>query len=242
MLSPTIGRWIETPTGTLSLAAIPLAFALFKILQKPRRLSKVSKTEERVLVLGATSGIGRSIARQYAERGAVVCIVGRRGALVDEVVEECRQARSSLRLGTTDEKNDFLGVTADFANVDDMVRVREVIQSSVYSLPFYYSFTQFDLGLDWKGLDTIVVAAGVSALQPLMAVAGVETADGGFTLEEASRNSYDNRKLCWPSYCRSRLCKLPLRWLIRQLTTPRYLSCRKHQSHQRPPSFHRYPP
>ena len=138
MLSPTIGRWIETPTGTLSLAAIPLAFALFKILQKPRRLSKVSKTKERVLVLGATSGIGRSIARQYAERGAVVCIVGRRGALVDEVVKECRQARSSLRLGTSDEKIDFLGVTADFANVDDMVRVREVIQSSVCQSLFFF--------------------------------------------------------------------------------------------------------
>ena len=68
MLRPAIGRWIETPMGTLSLAAIP-AFELFKILQIPRRLSKVSKTKERVLVLGATSGIGRSIARQYAERG-----------------------------------------------------------------------------------------------------------------------------------------------------------------------------
>ncbi|EDR04783.1 uncharacterized protein LACBIDRAFT_303996 [Laccaria bicolor S238N-H82] len=169
MLSPAIRRWIETPTGTLSLAAIPLAFALYKLLQKPQRLSKVSKTKERVLVLGATSGIGRSIARQYAERGAVVCVVGRRGALVKEVVKECRQVQSSLRLGTTDEKNDFLGVTADFANVDDMVRVREVIQ------------------FNWKGLDTIVVAAGVSALQPLMAVAGVETANGGFTPEEATR-------------------------------------------------------
>ena len=50
--------------------------------------------------------------------------------MVFEVVKECRQARSSLRLETTVEKNDFLGVTADFANLDDMVRVREVIQSS----------------------------------------------------------------------------------------------------------------
>lgn len=28
---------------------------------------------------------------------------------------------------------------------------------------------------EWKGLDTLVVAAGVSALQPLMAISGVET-------------------------------------------------------------------
>lgn len=134
MLSPAIRRWIETPTGTLSLAVIPVAFALFRLLQKPRRLSKVLKTKERVLVLGATSGIGRSIARRYAERGAVVCVVGRRGPLVDEVVKECRQARSSMSPGTIDDKNDFLGVTADFADVDDMVRVREFIQSCVYSL------------------------------------------------------------------------------------------------------------
>jgi hypothetical protein len=145
MLCLAIRRWIETPTGTLSLAAIPLAFALFKLLRNPRHLSKVLKTKERVLVLGATSGIGRSIARQYAERGAVVCVVGRRGALVDEVVKECRQARCSLRLGTTDEKNDFLGVTADFADVDDMVRVREVIQSSVCFLLFFFAW----LGLTW---------------------------------------------------------------------------------------------
>ena len=28
---------------------------------------------------------------------------------------------------------------------------------------------------EWKGLDSLVVAAGVSALQPLMAIAGVDT-------------------------------------------------------------------
>ena len=55
------------------------------------------------------------------------------------------------------------------------------------SLCFFFCLAQFDLWLDWNGLDTIVVAAGVSALQPLMAVAGVETVDGGFTPEEASR-------------------------------------------------------
>jgi len=29
--------------------------------------------------------------------------------------------------------------------------------------------------VEWNGLDTLVVAAGVSALQPLLAIAGVET-------------------------------------------------------------------
>jgi hypothetical protein len=39
------------------------------------------------------------------------------------------------------------------------------------------------LKLEWKGLDTLVVAAGVSALQPLMTIAGVDTSVGHATKE-----------------------------------------------------------
>ena len=38
----------------------------------------------------------------------------------------------------------------------------------------------------WDGLDTLIVTAGVSALQPLMAVAGVETEGPDSTLGQAS--------------------------------------------------------
>lgn len=43
--------------------------------------------------------------------------------------------------------------------------------------------------IEWKGVDTVIVAAGVSALQPLMAVAGVE-ADGStkFTPAQATKD------------------------------------------------------
>ena len=43
-----------------------------------------------MVLVGASSGIGRSIERQYAERGARVCIVGHREALVNEVEAECQ--------------------------------------------------------------------------------------------------------------------------------------------------------
>jgi short-subunit dehydrogenase len=93
------------------------------------RYSKVPKLGERVLVLGASSGIGRSIARQYAERGARVCVVGRREALVNEVVTECQNVRNS------NEQENILGVAADFADVDDMVRTRTIVEASkVFSL------------------------------------------------------------------------------------------------------------
>ena len=88
------------------------------------RQSKVPKLGERVLVLGASSGIGRSIARQYAERGARVCIVGRREALVNEVVTECRNVCNSKG-----QEDIIFGVAADFANVDDMVRTRTLVEA-----------------------------------------------------------------------------------------------------------------
>jgi NAD(P)-dependent dehydrogenase (short-subunit alcohol dehydrogenase family) len=79
------------------------------------------------VVLGASSGIGRSIARQYAERGARVCIVGRREALVNEVVAECQSVRSIL---SSDKQENIFGVAADFANVDDMIKTRNIVEAS----------------------------------------------------------------------------------------------------------------
>jgi len=37
-----------------------------------------------------------------------------------------------------------------------------------------FSPLRSDCSIEWSGLDTLIVAAGVSALQPLLAVAGVE--------------------------------------------------------------------
>jgi len=115
----------------------------------------VGNVGERVLVLGASSGIGKSIARQYAKRGARVCIVGRREAHVNQVQAECRDARSLS--GFEVAENDIFSVSADFTSIDDMVKVRDLLDQK------------------WQGMDTLIVAAGVSALQPLLAIAGVET-------------------------------------------------------------------
>ena len=82
------------------------------------------------MVLGASSGIGRSIARQYAERGARVCIVGRREALVNEVVAECQSVRNMLSSSSDKQQENIFGVAADFANVDDMIRTRTIVEAS----------------------------------------------------------------------------------------------------------------
>lgn len=105
----------------LLVALIPILFGLRKITSRPARPRKIPYRSERVLVLGATGGIGRAIAQEYASRGANVCVVGRRQAQLDEVVQE---------LGGAD--GQILGVRGDFANVEDMVRVRATIEEGVF--------------------------------------------------------------------------------------------------------------
>ncbi|KAF3763966.1 NAD(P)-binding protein [Cryphonectria parasitica EP155] len=99
-----------------------------------------NEQEERVLILGASSGVGHTIAKKYAQRGAKVCVVARRADKIKALEAECGK--------------ECLGQVADMTVVEDMVRVRDAISAA------------------WGGLDTIHVCAGVSALQPILSLAG----------------------------------------------------------------------
>ncbi|KAF5346096.1 hypothetical protein D9756_010813 [Leucocoprinus leucothites] len=136
------------PVGLL--AIIPIFLALRSFLKAQRsRTRKILPSQERVLILGASSGIGKSIAQRYARRGARLCVLARRAEKVEETVRECRAERGS--------EDGVLGCVADFTSVEDMIRVRNLIAE------------------EWEGIDTLIVAAGVSALKPLLAVAGLES-------------------------------------------------------------------
>ncbi|EIW86126.1 NAD(P)-binding protein [Coniophora puteana RWD-64-598 SS2] len=113
-----------------------------------RRARKIPHAQERVLILGASSGVGRSVAHVYVKRGAKVCIVGRRRDKLDDVARECRaMARGGAQV---------LMVKADCADPEEMVSLRERLEE------------------EWQGLDTVIITAGVSALRPMMSNAGVE--------------------------------------------------------------------
>ncbi|KAN0101160.1 hypothetical protein V8E55_001144 [Tylopilus felleus] len=155
MFSKTVNEVLQTARKSpLSTAAGVLSVVLslyFLQSRRSRRTKKIPQDRERVLILGATSGVGRTLAQKYASRGAFVCIVGRRQPKLDEVVQECKEL--SEREGFEDR---VLGLRGDCGNVQDMVQLRENLQKA------------------WRGLDTLILTAGVSALQPLMSVAGVD--------------------------------------------------------------------
>ncbi|KAJ7228103.1 hypothetical protein C8J57DRAFT_1387875 [Mycena rebaudengoi] len=134
---------------------------------RPQRSARLPPANERVLILGASSGIGRALAMDYANLGVRgVCVVGRRADAVKAVVSDCEALAGNAkgkknkkgRKGNADgEKGtDILGVPGDFADVESMVALRKMLADR------------------WGGIDTVIVAAGVSALRPLMEVAGVE--------------------------------------------------------------------
>jgi NADPH:quinone reductase-like Zn-dependent oxidoreductase len=52
------------------LLAIPVLLRLLKSKTLPSRETIIRPTEERVLLLGASSGVGRDLAHVYAKRGA----------------------------------------------------------------------------------------------------------------------------------------------------------------------------
>ncbi len=58
--------------------------------------------ESRFLVTGASSGIGASLARLLAERGATVGLVARREARLREVLEDCRKYAPESRMWVAD--------------------------------------------------------------------------------------------------------------------------------------------
>ncbi|KAH8101436.1 NAD-P-binding protein [Cristinia sonorae] len=140
------------PSFLYALLASPIIFAAWRNMQKRQRRRKlIPKSQERVLILGASAGIGRSMALQYAASGAKLCIVGRRQATLDTVKAECLKSRLTAADDTS-----VLSVVADFTVPEDMVHVRSEVESV------------------WGGLDTVVVCAGVSAIRPLLEVAGLK--------------------------------------------------------------------
>ncbi|KAI5989468.1 hypothetical protein EDC04DRAFT_2588347 [Pisolithus marmoratus] len=163
MLSSLAQSVPQVPLPVASAVSLSVSAWLLFRSRTPRRTRAIAVGKERVLILGATSGVGRVIAQQYALRGAYVCVTGRREEKLNEVVQDCIEL--AARNGFEDR---VIGLRADISDVNEMVKVRESLEKA------------------WSGLDTLVITAGVSALQPLMSVAGVKMSTPDIVGSQAS--------------------------------------------------------
>ncbi|KAI0694295.1 hypothetical protein C8T65DRAFT_744410 [Cerioporus squamosus] len=155
---------------TAVLGGHPVAVALVALVayrmwpSKPCRSSKLPRSQERVVILGASGGIGRSLALKYAQEGARVCVFARRELELSQVAEECRAV--APKTTTNGEGERVLLVRGDFTVVEDMVNLRSKVQDA------------------WGGLDTLIVNAGVPTFRPFCELAGLEAKGRTFTPAE----------------------------------------------------------
>ncbi|KAL0932547.1 short-chain dehydrogenase reductase sdr [Colletotrichum truncatum] len=134
------------PVVRLALTVLVVLIAQRKLAaQSRRRDRRLAPTDERVLILGASSGVGRAVAKQYAARGARICVVARRAEEIATLATECGEK--------------CMWHVADFSKVDDLVSLRDRLEN------------------EWQGIDTLHICAGVSALQPVMALTGNKSAE-----------------------------------------------------------------
>ncbi|XVF49578.1 hypothetical protein PTKIN_Ptkin04bG0023700 [Pterospermum kingtungense] len=88
-------------------------FLVFKLLHSIQRfMFKENVAGKVVLITGASSGIGKYLAYEYATRGARLALVARRTDRLEEVAEEARQLGSP----------DVIVITADVSKVEDCKR------------------------------------------------------------------------------------------------------------------------
>lgn len=112
-----------------------------------RRSRDLPHSQERVLVVGASSGIGRATAHEYATAGARVCVVGRREHELDAVVKECE---SLLPVPAGENSGDrVLRAVGDFTKPEDMLAIREKLDKSM---------SHGSASLGNSGLNIIIVA------------------------------------------------------------------------------------
>ncbi len=84
------------------------------------------------MVVGASSGIGRAIAHEYAAAGALVCIVGRRENELKVVAEECaNRLPKAAAVGSSDRRDRLLALPGDFCKAEDMLAVRDSLEESM---------------------------------------------------------------------------------------------------------------
>lgn len=119
------------------LTPLPILFAFYKW-SRPRQAT-IPPYRERVLILGASSGVGKEIALAYATRGCRnIALVARRQKDLEIVVKECKEKKKSGEewemsqeapgwQEQSDEKTKggIISLPGDCTSPEDLIRIRE---------------------------------------------------------------------------------------------------------------------
>jgi len=116
-------------TAAITLGVFVPLWAIFNDFAKRRDLrpAVVPPGAERILILGASSGIGRTLAHRYAERGAKVCVVARRDAELEVVRSECEALAAPV---SSSRSEHVVTICADVTRAEDLITMREIIRES----------------------------------------------------------------------------------------------------------------
>lgn len=118
-----------------------------------QRLLTIPPHEERVVIIGCTSGIGRELALLYAKRRARLVLFARRESLLIELKQECLQYYSA----DSDYSKDLVRVVAgDAVNDAD---VQRCVQTAVSA---------------FSGVDTLILCAGIISVLPFLDLCGLQ--------------------------------------------------------------------
>ncbi|GJJ78940.1 hypothetical protein EMPS_11299 [Entomortierella parvispora] len=133
--------------GTGTVAAVLIARALFTQTGSTSRTKLIPPTQERVVIVGASSGIGSELARIYAHRGAHIVIVARRESLLQQLVDELSPVAGAIH-----------AVQGDVTLPNEVQRI-----------------TRESLEALQGRVDTLILCAGIISVLPFDELAGINS-------------------------------------------------------------------
>ncbi|KAF9292551.1 hypothetical protein BGZ68_003457 [Mortierella alpina] len=140
---------MATAAGLAAAAvALPLLISSFIKGKTSSRTTRIPHDQERVVIIGASSGIGSEIARIYAKRHAHIVLVARRIQLLEDLVKELSPIAGSIH-----------AIRGDVTLPDDVRLI------TIESLRFLQG-----------GVDTLILCAGIISVLPFEELAGIDSA------------------------------------------------------------------
>ncbi|CEH19566.1 Predicted dehydrogenase [Ceraceosorus bombacis] len=146
------------------LAPIPILI-LFRSRSRPRQ-THIPPYRERVVILGASSGVGKELALSYAERGCrQLLLVARRADELERVRAECDVIRlKGEEWEMSDEAPGYkergslktLSLAADCSKAEQVDKIKQTVLDA------------------FGGLDTVHLLFGLSALRPVLGIADID--------------------------------------------------------------------